>query len=463
MADTATDTKYPKHDFDYDLFIIGAGSGGVRAGRMAAGFGAKVAIAEDRYMGGTCVNVGCVPKKLYVYASEFSHAFDDGKGFGWQQTTKPGFHWPTLRDNKKAEISRLNGIYDNLLGNAGAEVIHGRARFIDSHTVEVNGQTHTAERLIIATGGWPFVPDIPGREHAVTSNEIFDLETFPKRIIVVGGGYIAVEFAGIFNGLGAKTTQLYRGPLFLRGFDEDIRQFAAQEITKSGVDCRFNSNIASISKQPDGSLLAELDDGTEIATDCILYATGRKPHLQDLGLENIDIECNDKGYIEVNKHYQTSCEHIYALGDVTGGMELTPVALAEGMTLAKNLYNNESLSVDYHLIPTAVFSQPNIASCGLTEQQAAEKYAEISIFESEFRPMKHTLSGRNERCYMKLIVDKPSDKVIGIHMVGDDAGEIIQGMAVAMRAGATKAIFDSTIGIHPTAAEEFVTMRSPRC
>lgn len=462
MADTAINAKHPKHHFDYDLFIIGAGSGGVRAGRMAASFGAKVAIAEDRYMGGTCVNVGCVPKKLYVYASEFSHAFNDAKAFGWQHTGEPGFHWPTLRDNKKAEIGRLNGIYDNLLGSAGAEIIHGRARFIDSHSIEVNGQTYTAERIIIATGGWPFVPDIPGREHAVTSNEIFDLETFPKRIIVVGGGYIAVEFAGIFNGLGAKTTQLYRGPLFLRGFDEDIRQFAAQEIAKSGVDCRFNSNIASISKQPDGSLLAELEDGSEIFADCILYATGRKPHLQDLGLENINIACNDKGYIEVNKHYQTSCEHIYALGDVTGGMELTPVALAEGMALAKNVYNNESINVDYQLIPTAVFSQPNIASCGLTEQQAVEQYAEISIFESEFRPMKHTLSGRNERCYMKLIVDKLSDKVIGIHMVGDDAGEIIQGMAVAMRAGATKAIFDSTIGIHPTAAEEFVTMRSPR-
>ncbi|WP_019531700.1 glutathione-disulfide reductase [Dasania marina] len=449
------------HNYDYDLFVIGAGSGGVRAGRMAAGYGAKVAVAEDRYMGGTCVNVGCVPKKLYVYASQFSHAFEDARGFGWDASL-PNFNWATLRDNKKTEISRLNGIYDGMLDNAGVTVLNGRARFVDAHTVEVNGQQHSAQRIVIATGGWPFVPDIPGRELAVSSNEIFDLAHFPKRVIVVGGGYIAVEFACIFNGLGADTIQLYRGPLFLRGFDEDVRQFAAEEIAKSGVKLQFNNNISAIEKQADGSLLAQLEDGSSLACDAILYATGRKPHLQDLGLEHVDIALTDSGTIKVNEQFQTSTDHIYALGDVTGGMELTPVALAEGMALAKTLYNNEPSSVDYDNIATAVFCQPTIGTCGLSEQKAKEKYGEITVYESNFRAMKHTLGGRQERTYMKLIVDKASDKVVGVHMVGDEAGEIIQGIAIAMKAGATKAQFDSTIGIHPTAAEEFVTMRSPR-
>ncbi len=451
-----TDTTY-----DYDLFVIGAGSGGVRASRMAASFGAKVAVAEDRYMGGTCVNVGCVPKKLYVYASQFSNAFNDAKGFGWNTST-PSFHWPTLRDNKIEEISRLNGVYQNMLGGAGVDVIDGRARFIDAHTVEVNGRSYSAERIILATGTWPFIPDIPGREHAITSNEIFDLEHFPQRLLVVGGGYIAVEFAGVFNGLGSKTTQLYRGPLFLREFDQDIREFAAKEIAKAGVDLRFNSNISTIEKLADGSLNATLDDGTTVTADAILYATGRNPHLQDLGFENVNIALNDNGTIKVDGNFQTSESSIYALGDITGGMELTPVALAEGMAFAKTIYNNQPTTVDYDTIPTAVFCQPNIGTCGLTEQQAKEKYGDITIYESDFRAMKHTIGGRQERTYMKLVTDTASDKVVGIHMMGDDAGEIIQGMAIAMKAGATKALFDSTIGIHPTAAEEFVTMRTPR-
>lgn len=449
------------HQYDYDLFVIGAGSGGVRASRMAASFGARVAVAEDRYMGGTCVNVGCVPKKLYVYASAFANAFKDARGFGWDSIT-PDFHWPTLRDNKIAEISRLNGVYENLLGNAGVEVLHGRARFVDQHTVEVNGTCYSAKRILLATGTWPFVPDIPGKEYALTSNDIFDLAEFPKRIIVVGGGYIAVEFAGIFNGLGAQTIQLYRGPLFLRGFDEDIREFAAKEISASGVDLRFNSTIEQIEKQPDGSLSATLTDGQVLTADVILYATGRRPNLGDVGFDNVDIALTEKGMVAVNDQYQTSEPSIYALGDITGGMELTPVALEEGMALAKTLYNNQPTAVDYDNIATAVFSQPNIGTCGLSEDQAQERYSDISVFESNFRAMKHTIGGRQERTYMKLIVDNASDRVVGIHMVGEEAGEIIQGMAVAMKAGATKAHFDSTIGIHPTAAEEFVTMRTPR-
>lgn len=447
--------------YDFDLLIIGAGSGGVRASRIAASFGAKVAVVEDRYMGGTCVNVGCVPKKLYVYASQYNNAFKDSRGFGWNITT-PSFDWSTLCANKVEEISRLNDVYDNMLGGAGVEVINGRGRFVDNHTVAVNDQQYTAERMMIATGTWPYVPEFPGSEYAISSNEVFDLAQFPKRMLVVGGGYIAVEFAGIFNGLGAQTTQLYRGPLFLRGFDQDIREFAAKEISASGVDLRFNSNIAAIEKQSDDSLKALLEDGSSIEVDAILYATGRKPHLQDLGFDNIDVELNDNGTVKTGENFQTSEANIYALGDITGGMELTPVALAEGMAFAKTLYNNEPTTVDYDTIPTAVFCQPNIGTCGLSEQAAKEKYSDITVYDSNFRAMKHTIGGRMERTYMKMIVETKTDRVVGIHMVGEDAGEIIQGMAVAMKAGATKAIFDSTLGIHPTAAEEFVTMRSSR-
>jgi len=450
-----------KPQYDYDLFVIGAGSGGVRASRMSAGYGARVAVAEDRYMGGTCVNVGCVPKKLYVYASQFSNAFKDSYGFGWSPTS-PSFDWATLRDNKIEEISRLNGIYETMLGGAGVDVIDGRARFIDKHTVAVNGKHYSAEKIIISTGTWPHIPAFPGSELAVSSNEIFDLEVFPKRLLVVGGGYIAVEFAGIFNGLGAQVTQLYRGPLFLRGFDQDIREAASREITAAGVDLQFNSNVASIIKLDSGVLQATLEDGRVLEADTILYATGRKPHLQDLDFENVNVEQNSNGTIKVDEYFQTSESNIYAIGDITGGMELTPVALADGMAFAKTQFNNEPTTVDYSTVPTAVFCQPNIGTCGYTEAEAKDLFGDIKVFESNFRAMKHTIGGRQEKTYMKMIVDRSSDRVVGIHMLGEDAGEIIQGIAIAMKAGATKAVFDSTIGIHPTSAEEFVTMRSPR-
>lgn len=444
---------------DYDLFVIGAGSGGVRAARMAAGFGARVAIAEDRYMGGTCVNVGCVPKKLYVYAAEFSKAFEDARGFGWD-SSKPAFDWTTLRDNKKTEISRLNAIYRKLLGGASADIIDGRARLVDAHTVAVGDQQYTAEKILIATGGWPHIPAIPGSDLAISSNEVFDLEYFPKRLVIVGGGYIAVEFAGIFNGLGAQVTQLYRGPLFLRGFDPDIRAHAAREIAKTGVDLRFEVNVESIARGRDG-LDLQLTDGTQLTADAVLYATGRVPHLDGLGLENVNVELTEFGAIAVDEHYRTSESSIFAVGDVIGGMELTPIALAEGMAFARREFGDPGQEVDHDFVPTAVFCQPNIGTVGFTEEEARAKFGHIRLFKATFRPMKHTISGRDEQTFMKLIVDKASDRVVGVHMMGPDAGEIIQGIAIALRAGATKAVFDSTIGIHPTAAEEFVTMREP--
>ena len=450
---------------DYDLLVIGAGSGGVRAARIAGDLDAKVAVIEDRYMGGTCVNVGCVPKKLYVYASEFGHAFEDARGFGWHSEA-PAFTWATLRDNKKREISRLNAIYDDLLRGANADIITGRGKIIDAHTVEVNGSRHTADRILVATGGWPRLPDTPGAELGITSNEVFDLDEFPRRIVIVGGGYIAVEFAGIFNGLGAQVTQLYRGPLFLRGFDQDIREHAARELVKNGIDLRFETNIESIEPShhkdsPDGHLLCTLSDGSTIEADQVLYAIGRAPHLEGLGLKNVSVALNDDGSIKVDEDFRTTEPSIFALGDVTGGTELTPVALAEGMSFARKQFGPRHQPVEYDFIPTAVFCQPNIGTVGFTEEQARQKFDSVTLYKSSFRPMKHTISGRDESTFMKLIVDDASDRVVGVHMMGPDAGEIVQGMAIALKAGATKATFDATIGIHPTAAEEFVTMRQP--
>lgn len=447
-------------EFDYDLFVIGAGSGGVRAGRMAAAEGVRVAVAEDRYLGGTCVNVGCVPKKLYVQASHYAESFHEAEGFGLK-AGPVSFDWPTLRDNKTNEISRLNGIYTNLLKNAGCDLIDGRARVVGPHAVEVNGKTYSAERILVATGGWPFIPDVPGKEHVISSNEVFDLATFPTDVLVVGGGYIAVEFAGIFAGLGANTHLIYRGDLFLRGFDQEIREYTAQEVAKKGVKLNFNTDIKSIHKLDNSRLQAELNDGRTLEADQILYATGRVPNVNGLGLEELGVALADNGAVVVNEQFQTSVPSIYAIGDVIDRVQLTPVALAEGMALVRHLYAQGSPEVDYELIPTAVFCQPNIGTVGLNEEEAKERYAEIKVFRSEFKPLKHTLSGSDERTLMKMIVDAETDRVLGVHMVGAEAGEIIQGIGVALKAGATKAVFDSTIGIHPTSAEELVTMRQP--
>lgn len=447
--------------FDFDLFVIGAGSGGVRAARFAAGFGARVAVAETRYLGGTCVNVGCVPKKLLVYGAHFSDDFQHAKGFGWS-VGDTEFSWSNLIANKDREIQRLNGIYRNLLVNSGVHLLEGHARLLGPQQVEVNGQAYTAERILIATGGWPQIPAVPGREHAITSNEAFYLPELPKRVVVVGGGYIAVEFASIFNGLGADTTLVYRRELFLRGFDDSVRTHLHEELLKRHMNIQFNSDIERIEKQADGSLRVMLQDGRVLETDCVFYATGRRPMLDNLGLETVDVKLTDEGYIDVNEHYESSEPSILAIGDVIGGVQLTPVALAEGMAVARRLFKPEQYrAVDYDHIPTAVFSLPNIGTVGLTEEQAIKAGHKVQIFESRFRPMQLTLTDDQERTLMKLVVDADTDRVLGCHMVGPDAGEIVQSLAIAIKAGATKRVFDDTIGVHPTAAEEFVTMRTP--
>ncbi|WKD50835.1 glutathione-disulfide reductase [Microbulbifer spongiae] len=447
-------------EYEFDLFVIGAGSGGVRAARMAAEQGMKVAVAEDRYMGGTCVNVGCVPKKLFVYASGYSQDFVDARAYGWKN---PGaeFDWPTLRDNNAQEISRLNGIYRSLLDNAGVTVFDGRASIVDPHRIVVNEWSFTTKRILVATGGWPFVPEIPGRELVLTSNEVFSMPDFPRRVLVVGGGYIAVEFAGIFSGLGADTHLSYRRDLFLRGFDRDIRNFVRDEMIKKGVDLKFNHNVSAIEKLQDGSLLVHAANGSGLNVDMVLYATGRVANTAGLGLEKQGVVLHRDGTISVDDNFRTSVDSIYALGDVTGEPQLTPVALAEAMALVRHWQTGNTAEIDYNNIPTAVFCQPNIGTVGLSEEEARDSGIPVTIYKSEFRPMRHTVSGNSERTLMKLVVNTSTDKVIGVHMVGEDAGEIIQGMAVALKAGATKKTFDETIGIHPTAAEEFVTMRSP--
>tara|TARA_R110000868_G_scaffold124456_1_gene329064 strand:+ start:5121 stop:6521 length:1401 start_codon:yes stop_codon:yes gene_type:complete len=453
--------KASMSDYDFDLFVIGAGSGGVRASRMAAGFGARVAVAEDRYLGGTCVNVGCVPKKLFAYAAHFAEDIADAAGFGWD-IAAPEFTWSRLLENKNQEITRLNGIYHNLLTSAGVTLINGRARLQDAHHVVVGDTTYSAERIVIATGGWPFIPEFPGREHVISSNEAFFIEALPKRTLVVGGGYIAIEFACIFEGLGCESRLLYRGDLFLRGFDQGVREHMSQTLSAKGLELTFNADVERVEKQSDGSLLVTLNNGDCIETDLVLYATGRRPHLDGLGLENTKVMLDKKGFVKVDEHYQTTEPSIFAIGDVTDTMQLTPVALAEGMALARRLYKpDEYVPVDYNDIPTAVFCIPNIATLGLTEEGARAKGHKLRVYESRFRAMRNTLAGRSEQSFMKLVVDKADDRILGIHMIGPEAGEILQGLAVAVKAGATKAVFDATMGIHPTAAEEFVTMRTP--
>ena len=443
--------------YDYDLFVIGAGSGGVRAARMSASFGARVAVAEERDLGGTCVNVGCVPKKLFVYGAHFAEDFEDAAGYGWQGNGAL-FDWPTLRDNKTREIERLNDVYRGLLTRAGVDILEARAVLEDAHAIRIAGSTVTARDILVATGSWPSVPHFPGRDETITSNEAFYLPEFPKRVLILGGGYIAVEFAGIFAGLGADATLAYRGELFLRGFDEGIRRFVLDEMTTKGVTVATSKRIESI-KRVNGAKRCQFDDGTGIDVDLVLVATGRRPATTGLGLETAGVALAENGAIVVDDAYRTNVPNIYAIGDVIDRMQLTPVAIAEGMCIAHNLFKGERRRVDYANVPTAIFCQPSIGTVGPTEEEARQRYANLSVYESAFKPMKHTLSGRPERTLMKLLVNADDDRVVAAHMCGPDAGEIIQGLSVAITAGATKAHFDATIGIHPTAAEEFVTMR----
>lgn len=441
--------------YQYDLFVIGAGSGGVRASRVAASKGFKVGVAESQALGGTCVNIGCVPKKLFVYGSEYSHIASQAKGYGWT-FSEPSFDWATLRDNKSKEIERLNGIYKNLLENPGVTIHQGYGELVDAHTVKVGDEIITAERILIAVGAQPFVPEFPGNEHVLVSDDMFFLEELPKSILVVGGGYIAVEFAGICNGLGVETTLMYRGDKLLRGFDEDVRDFASNEYSRSGVNVQLNSDVAKIELQGKQKRVM-LKDGRELVFDEVLYATGRVPNTDKLNVASAGIETTKNGAIVVNDRYQSTADSVYAIGDVTDRVQLTPVAIKEAMALIGYWFDGIEPNFDYDNIPTAVFSQPPIGTVGLIEQEADRRGLDIDVYQTDFRAMKHTLSGAQERSFMKLIVDRSTDKVIGAHMIGDYAGEIIQGLGIAIKAGATKAHFDSTVGVHPTSAEEFVT------
>jgi len=449
-----TDTAY-----DFDLFVIGAGSGGVRAARMAAARGARVAVAEEGRLGGTCVNVGCVPKKLMVYAAQFADAFDDAGGFGWESAT-PAFSWPDLIAAKDDEIARLNGAYRRLLDGSGVEIVEGRANLADRHTIVIGDTRFTTDAVLIATGGRPFVPEVPGAELGIVSDAVFSLPDLPPRVAIIGGGYIAVEFAGIMRGLGAEVSLIYRGPLFLRGFDDDVRATLAGEMVKRGIDLCFNMEVERLEKTRDDGIRIYGPTGDEVDADLVLWATGRVPNTADLGLETLGVELDGNGAVVVNEYSETTLPGIYAIGDCTDRMALTPVAIGEAMALVETLNGNPT-AMDYSNIPTAVFSRPQVGTVGLTEDEARAAGHEIQVFRSTFRPMLNTLSGRDEHTMMKLVVDRISDRVLGVHMVGPDAGEIMQGFAVALKCGATKAQFDATVGIHPTAAEEFVTMREP--
>ena len=444
---------------DYDLYVIGAGSGGTRAARIAAGLGARVGIAEERYLGGTCVNVGCVPKKLLVYASAFSEAFEDAAGFGWTVGASR-FDWQALVASKDREIQRLNGIYRRLLVDSGAEIHEARARFLDPHTLEVGSRKVRAKHILIAVGGWPFVPELPGHELGITSNEAFHLERLPERILIVGGGYIALEFACIFHNLGSRVKVAYRGERILRGFDTDVRSALSEALASKGIEICC-STVPEALRQRDGRIEVELSGTQPEVFDQVLFATGRKPNTQGLGLQAAGVELSVEGAVLVDSFSRTSVDHIYAVGDVTDRIALTPVAIAEGQAVAQTLFGATPHAPDHTDVPSAVFTQPAVACVGLTEQQARASYGAVEVYRSVFRPMQHTLGGRAEKTMMKLVVDSASDRVVGCHMVGPDAGEIIQGLAVAIKSGATKAVFDATVGIHPTAAEEFVTMRTP--
>lgn len=444
--------------YEYDLIVIGAGSGGVRCARTAASLGAKVAIIEERYMGGTCVNVGCIPKKLFVYASQFSELAEEAEGFGWR-FSDPDFDWHRLRDNKTMEIERLNRVYEGLLENTGVEVIYGRGHFISPHCVVVGKRRIAGRYVLVATGGRPRKGVYPGADLAITSDDVFSLNTLPQRVLIEGGGYIALEFAGIFHGLRCKTEVAYRGPLFLNGFDEDMREFLAEQMRSKGIDLRFSTQLASIKRQADGSLLVAYRDGGSTEVDVVLSAIGRHALIEKLGLENTRVRLTREGYIRVDGNFRTDEPSVFALGDVIGRVPLTPVALKEGTALAHFLFADQPVQMDYECIPTAIFSQPECATVGLTEAQARQEYDNVETFVSTFKPLRHTLSGSASRCFMKLVVDKDSQVVIGCHIVGEYAAEIMQGVAIAVRMKATKEHFDQTVGIHPSSAEELVTMR----
>lgn len=443
----------------YDLIVIGAGSGGVRAARTAASLGAKVAIIEKSELGGTCVNLGCIPKKLFAYSAHFSEEFKTAAGYGWT-VSSPRFEWSTLLHNKNAEIKRLNRVYDKLLSESGVTIFRGTATFNDEQSVRVNNALLSAKYIVIAVGGHPHTPNIPGNEYLHTSNDVFHFKYLPKRIAVIGSGYIAMEFSGIFRGLGCETHVLHRGESILRGFDHDVQSFLLQEMKKKGIEFFANTNVTEIQTCGD-TLVAHLDNETKNEYDAIICACGREPLTKNLGLENAKVQTDEKGSIIVNDNFQTHNPNIYAIGDVINRIQLTPVALAEGMAVARQLFGNAQAAVDYSLIPTAVFSQPNIATVGYSEHEAIQHYSSLAVYSSEFKTLKHTLGGSEERTFIKIIVDKNSDRVVGIHMVGADAAETIQGLAVAMKAGLTKSVLDSTIGIHPSVAEEFVTLREP--
>ncbi|MFC3052613.1 glutathione-disulfide reductase [Kordiimonas pumila] len=446
--------------FDYDLFVIGAGSGGVRASRIAAGFGAKVAVAEEYRVGGTCVIRGCVPKKLLVYASHFAEDFETAEGYGWSVGERK-FNWQTLIARKDAEIDRLNGLYLKTLEGAGVQLIDGRAVITGPNSVSVGGKTYTASKILVAVGGWPSIPDVPGIEHAITSNEALHLDKLPKDIVIVGGGYIAVEFASIFAGMGSKVTLLYRGEQIMRGFDDDIRERLAKELVAKGIDLRLQTNITAIAETAQGVSLT-LTDGSVLETEKVMYATGRSPKTEGLGLDAAGVATTKSGAIKVDEFSKTSCDSIYAVGDVTDRVQLTPVAIKEGHAFALTVFGNIAVSPEHDAVPSAVFSQPPIGTVGLTEKEARAKYGDIAVFVSDFKPMKHTLGGSSERAFTKLIVDRATDVVVGAHMIGMDAAEIIQGIGIAVKAGLTKAQFDATVAVHPSSAEEFVLMRTER-
>jgi glutathione reductase (NADPH) len=444
--------------YDFDLFTIGAGSGGVAGSRRAGGYGARVAICEESRVGGTCVMRGCVPKKLLVYGAQFADAFADAAGFGWN-VPMPSFDWPSLIAAKDKELDRLEQIYRTMLKNGKVELIEGRGVVTDPHTVEVDGKTYTADKIMIAAGGHPTVPDIPGIEHVISSNEALDLPRLPRRIVIVGGGYIAVEFAGIFRGFGSEVVEICRREDLLFGFDDDLRMALAQEMRGRGIEIRNRTEIARIEKAPREGYSLFTTRGEEISADLVMYATGRKPNTRGLGLAQVGVELNHEGAVVVDEWQRSTVPNIYAVGDVTDRLNLTPVAIAEGRAIAETLYNDNPIKMDHADVPTAVFSQPPIGTVGLTEDEARRKYGEIDVYSARFRPMKNTLSGRDERTLMKIIVDAASDRVVGCHMLGADAPEIVQGLAIAVKCGATKRQFDQTVGIHPSAAEEFVTMR----